>query len=87
VKTPFGKVIFGNGNKFGSETEGYAEKNVIATYLHGPLLSKNPVLADHILSYCLSRQLGCKAELAPLNDELEQKCREVMFERLLSEKK
>ena len=87
VKTPFGKVLYGNGNKFGSETEGYTEKNVIATYLHGPLLSKNPALADHILRYCLSRQQGSDFELAELDDELELKCREVMFERLLPEKK
>lgn len=83
VKTPFGKVIFGNGNKFGSETEGYREKNVIATYLHGPLLSKNPKLADHILEYVLSRKQGSPVSLKPLNDELESKAREVMFKRLL----
>ena len=86
VKTPFGNVLFGNGNKFGSATEGYTEKNVIATYLHGPLLSKNPKLADHIISYCLSRKAGETVKLAPLNDELEEKCREVMFGRLLDEK-
>lgn len=86
VKTPFGKVLFGNGNKFGSETEGYTEKNVICTYLHGPLLSKNPSLADHIIGYCLSRQQGSEVTLSPLNDELELKCREVMFGRLLEKK-
>lgn len=87
VKTPFGSVLFGNGNKFGSATEGYREKNVIATYLHGPLLSKNPKLADHILTYCLSRKTGSPVKLAPLNDELEKKCREVMLKRLLETKK
>ena len=87
VKTPFGRVIFGNGNKFGSETEGYTEKNVVATYLHGPLLSKNPKLADHILEYCLSRRQGGPVTLKPLNDELEKKAREVMFKRLLESAK
>ncbi len=87
VSTPFGKVIFGNGNKFGSETEGYTEKNVIATYLHGPLLSKNPVLADHILSYCLSRKQGSAVSLEPLDDGLENRCRSVMLKRLLQTKK
>lgn len=38
----FGKVLYGNGNKFGDEKEGFFLGNVIATYLHGPLLSKNP---------------------------------------------
>ena len=87
VKTPFGRVIFGNGNKFGSETEGYTEKNVVATYLHGPLLSKNPKLADHIIEYCLSRRQGGPVTLKPLNDELEKKAREVMFKRLLESAK
>lgn len=87
VKTPFGKVLFGNGNKFGSDTEGYTEKNVIATYLHGPLLSKNPKLADHIIEYCLSRGQGSPVKLPPINDELEEKCREVMFGRLLTDDK
>lgn len=78
----FGKVLFGNGNCFNSETEGYKEENVIATYLHGPLLSKNPKLTDFIIKYCIERQ-GEKVEMTSLNDELEQKAREVMFERLL----
>lgn len=85
VKSPFGRVLFGNGNSFGSESEGYFEKNVIATYLHGPLLAKNPVLSDYIISYCLSRH-GMIRPLEPLNDELEEKCREVMLGRLLTEK-
>jgi hypothetical protein len=46
ISSPFGKVLFGNGNKFGDSEEGFFQKNVIATYLHGPLLSKNPELTD-----------------------------------------
>ncbi len=81
VASPFGTVLFGNGNSFGSKSEGYFEKNVIATYLHGPLLSKNPKVSDYIISYCLSRG-GNIRPLEPLNDTLEEKCREVMLERL-----
>lgn len=83
VTSPFGKTLFGNGNKFESEAEGYSEKNVTATYLHGPLLSKNPKLADHIISYCMERKLGEKYSPAPINDKLENECREVLFKRLL----
>ena len=36
----FGKVLFGNGNQFETDREGFFLGNVIATYLHGPLLSK-----------------------------------------------
>ena len=56
VKTPFGDVLFGNGNKFGDSKEGFFLDNVIATYLHGPLLSKNPELTDYIIKYCLDRK-------------------------------
>ncbi|MGN0633515.1 MAG: type 1 glutamine amidotransferase [Oscillospiraceae bacterium] len=83
VKTPFGKVLCGNGNCWSSETEGYMEERVIATYLHGPLLSKNPALADHIIAKCLERQ-GENTELAPLNDSLEEACRKQLFDRLLN---
>lgn len=34
IKSPFGNVLFGNGNKFGDSKEGFFTNNVIATYLH-----------------------------------------------------
>lgn len=34
IDSPFGKVLFGNGNKFGDTNEGFFLENVIATYLH-----------------------------------------------------
>ena len=84
VNTPFGKVLCGNGNSFGDSCEGYFENNVIATYLHGPLLSKNPEVADYIIEYCINKNSSEKITLAPINDELENKCREVLFKRLLA---
>ena len=86
VKTPFGKVLSGNGNCFESSYEGYTEKNVTATYLHGPLLSKNPKLADHIISYAMTRKTGTPYTPQPINDDLENDCRRVMLKRLLKEK-
>ena len=82
VKSPFGKVLSGNGNEFESSTEGYMEKSVIATYLHGPLLSKNPKVSDYVISYCMSRKFGEKYIPAPINDKLEEDCRKQLFERL-----
>lgn len=82
---PFGKVLFGNGNRFESQDEGYFDKNVIATYLHGPLLSKNPVLSDYIIKYCAQRN-GDVVQMTPMDDALEEKAREVLFKRLLSSK-
>jgi len=54
--TPLGKVKFGNGNTGESGYEGVIYKNVIATYLHGPLLPKNPQLCDYILTCALKRK-------------------------------
>lgn len=83
VKTPFGKVLFGNGNCSKSEAEGYCEKNVIATYLHGPCLSKNPEISDYMIEYCVNRGESEHIAIEALDDELEKKCRQVMLNRLL----
>ncbi|MCQ2460042.1 MAG: glutamine amidotransferase [Ruminococcus sp.] len=83
VKTPFGKVLYGNGNCSKSEAEGYTEKNVIATYLHGPMLSKNPEISDYMIEYCINREAETPEKLKPLNDKLENECRNVMLGRLL----
>lgn len=84
VATPLGEVLCGNGNCSKSKHEGYFEKNVIATYMHGPCLSKNPELSDYIIGYCLDRKYGSHAELTKLDDTLEYDCRRVMTERLLN---
>ncbi len=79
IKTPFGNVLLGNGNKFGDTKEGFFNKNVIATYLHGTLLSKNPELTDYIIKYCLDRKYNEDTILESLDDEFENKCREQLL--------
>ena len=59
------KVIKGHGNNSTDKTEGVIYKNSIGTYLHGPVLSKNPHLAD----YLLAKSIGCK-KLHPLEDSI-----------------
>lgn len=81
--SPFGKVLYGNGNRFGDTNEGYFETNLLGTYLHGPLLSKNPELADYIIKYGLERKYQKPINLEPLNDEFEQKSKQIMLDRLL----
>ena len=83
VKKSFGKVLFGNGNKFGDTEEGFFKKNVIATYLHGPLLAKNPVITDYIIKYCLERKYQEKIDLIEIDDTLEEKCRKQLLKRFL----
>ncbi|OGC57158.1 hypothetical protein A3H26_02405 [candidate division WWE3 bacterium RIFCSPLOWO2_12_FULL_36_10] len=47
---PLGKVITGYGNNSEDGYEGVLYKNSIGTYLHGPVLSKNPHLADYLIA-------------------------------------
>ena len=56
---PLGKVISGAGNRDGDGFDGAVQGSVVATYLHGPCLARNPQLADHLLSSVVG-------ELAPL---------------------
>lgn len=68
---PFGKVFFGLGNTGKSGYEGVVYKNVIATYLHGPLLPKNPHICDYLLERALKRKYGEDVVLEPIKDQLE----------------
>jgi len=69
---PFGTVIAGAGNNGRDHTEGARRDNIFATYLHGPVLPKNPWLADHLIRTVLERRLGGPIQLAELDDALER---------------
>jgi hypothetical protein len=68
---PFGKVIYGFGNDGVSGQEGVIYRNVIGTYLHGPLLPKNPQVCDYLIRKALERKYGEPVELKPLDDKEE----------------
>ena len=53
---PLGRVIAGHGNNGSDGFEGVRERNLIGTYLHGPLLPKNAVLADRLIALALARR-------------------------------
>jgi CobQ-like glutamine amidotransferase family enzyme len=65
-----GYVTKGYGNNSDSRSEGAISNNAIGTYLHGPVLPKNPALADHLVLNALKQRYGT-AELEPLDDSLE----------------
>ena len=69
--TPFGQVISGCGNTETSGYEGVVCKNIIGTYLHGPLLPKNPEICDYLLERALKQKYGASQTLGPLPDRLE----------------
>lgn len=68
---PLGKVISGQGNngKDGFEGARSANGNVIGTYLHGPLLPKNHLLADHLVALALRHRYPDLAALPPVNGD------------------
>ena len=73
--SPLGYVVSGFGNNGMDKTEGVRYKNVYGTYLHGPLLPKNPKLCDDIISIALKNKYGIE-ELQELDDSLEIKARQ-----------
>ena len=82
---PMGKVLTGHGNNGEDGGEGARYNNVFATYSHGCLLPKNPVLCDHILTTALAQKYGT-VQLAPLDDTLEQNAHLYMKNRLQAAK-
>lgn len=69
--TPLGTVRSGYGGNGEDKKEGVVYKNVIATHMHGPLLPKNPMLADHIIKNALKKKYNEDIELCTLDDTLE----------------
>ena len=78
--TPFGRVVAGFGNAEDG-SEGVFYKNTIGTNMHGPILPKNPALADFMICSALVKKYG-EAELAALDDDEAQAARQVVLERV-----
>ena len=79
---PLGRVVHGFGNDGLSGYEGCRVGRAIGTYLHGPLLPRNPWLADWLLEQALGHATGdAPPTLAELPDELEQEAFRVAAER------
>jgi lipid II isoglutaminyl synthase (glutamine-hydrolysing) len=80
--SPLGRVVAGYGNDGSSGFEGCRVGRAVGTYLHGPLLPRNPWLADLLLSWAVAHATGAEPEpLAPLPDELEQQAHAVSSAR------
>lgn len=79
---PFAKVIKGFGNNGEDGTEGVVYKNAIGCYFHGPLLPKNPVIADYLIKTALKVKYKTKVNLELLDDSLEQKAQNAILKKL-----
>jgi CobQ-like glutamine amidotransferase family enzyme len=72
---PLARITRGVGNGAGDGTEGAVAGRVVGTYLHGPVLARNPALADRLLGLALGGPGNPPATLAPLDDRAEQTLR------------
>lgn len=79
---PLGKVLFGCGNNGKDGTEGILYKNVVGTYLHGPLLPKNPHVCDYLIKNALDKKYGV-SELEHLDDIQELEANRYIVERFV----
>lgn len=83
----FGLVAssMGCGNNEADKADGVRYKNLVGTYLHGPLLAKNPEVADHLLARALERSAArsgiAAPTLAPLDDSVETGANETLCKR------
>lgn len=68
AQASLGKVVKGNGNNTEDKLEGAVLNNVFGTYLHGPVLPKNPIFADELLKRALIRKYGIASIL---NNEID----------------
>ena len=78
-----GRILAGGGNNSEDGWEGCVYNNAIGTYMHGPALPKNPVLADHLISAALSRRYRA-VTLEPLDDSAEHAAHERAADRAMA---
>lgn len=79
-----GDVVTGTGNDDESRKEGVLHNNLIGTYLHGPILPKNPKIADFLLEKAIERKNGKESIekwMVPLNDQEEETARQSVWKR------
>jgi CobQ-like glutamine amidotransferase family enzyme len=82
---PLGRVVAGFGNDGESGYEGCRVGRAIGTYLHGPLLPRNPWLADWLLAQAVAHRTGGEPpQFEPLDDALEAEAHEVSATRAKS---
>ncbi len=70
--SPLGTVLTGFGNNGKDKTEGAMQKNIIGTYLSGPLLPKNPEVCDLLIAKAIEKKYGSFPDLAPIECNYEK---------------
>lgn len=78
-QAPLGEVVKGCGNNAIDKVEGAIHHNVHGTYLHGPVLPRNPAFADHLILAAMQRRYEVE-RLEPLDDTLERAAAQVVLD-------
>ncbi len=81
VAHPFGEIKLGNGNEFDSKYEGCLMPGFIGTYLHGPLIPKNPEVAKYVLEYVLKNKYQNDTDIKIDALENSKQARAIVIER------
>jgi len=79
---PLGKVIKGYGSNAEDHTEGAIYKNSIGTYLHGPILPKNPTLSDWLIQKALEKKYKTSIVLQFLDDGLAKRAHDAILKKM-----
>jgi|SRR5581483_592311 len=79
---PMSTVLQGYGNNGMDKTEGAEYKNSFGTYLHGPILPKNPDFADLLITLALEKKYGELGNLKTLDDSLEILAKESILKKI-----
>ena len=79
---PLAKVIKGNGNNGSDGWEGAVYKNAIGSYFHGPLLPKNPAIADWLIQRALEMKYHKHIALTSVDDLLAIQAQSAIHRRL-----
>jgi CobQ-like glutamine amidotransferase family enzyme len=81
---PLGRVVAGFGNNGEDGFEGCRVERAAGTYLHGPLLPRNPWFADWLLAQALAHRFGESPKLDPLPEDFEPDAHAVAAQRARS---
>ena len=81
-KLAFATVVKGYGNNEEDKTEGIYYKNCFGTYLHGPILPKNPELTDYLIKKAVERKYGRNVKLSKIDNQWEEKARNWVIDKL-----
>ncbi len=79
---PLAKIIKGYGNNGKDGYEGAVYKNSIGSYFHGPLLPKNPAIADWLIQKALEIKYKKAVVLKKLDNMFAENAREYIRESL-----